>query len=121
MEIRISEKEITAGVVAYLNSRGFNLDAATVQIDYTVGRKPAGVTAVLIEGDRVAEVPAQTAPASKPEVLTGQANTSGACGTAGVADPAPELPKDPEPANVDPAPAEAAAAAPAEEGTSLFK
>lgn len=119
MEIRISEKEITAGVVAYLNSRGFNLDPATVKIDYTVGRKPAGVTAVLIEGDEVVE-----APAPKAEVLTGQANTSGAVGTAGVADPAPApevTAEAPVEASVDSAPTEAVATASVEEGTSLFK
>lgn len=128
MEIRISEKEITAGVVAYLNSRGFNLDAANVKIDYTVGRKPAGITATLVEGDVVEQlseaVATGTTKVGDSQVLGSQ--TNGTSGNAGVADPAPELPKDPEPApaepaNVDPAPAEPAAAAPAEEGTSLFK
>jgi hypothetical protein len=123
MEIRISEKEITAGVVAYLNSRGFNLDPATVKIDYTVGRKPAGVTAVLIEGDDVAE--AAPAPVAKPvEKLTGQAITAGAQVAAEAApqavpqeDPAPELEPEveAEPELAPEVPAEA------EQGTSLFK
>lgn len=119
MEIRISEKEITAGVVAYLNSRGFDLDPATVKIDYTVGRKPAGVTAVLIEGDEVVE-----APATKTEVLTGQANTSGASAPVDVAAPAPELAQATMQPQVQPEqdqePAVTAAAEP-DQGTSLFK
>ncbi|TKW65234.1 MAG: hypothetical protein DI616_16035 [Paracoccus denitrificans] len=112
MEIRISEKEITAGVVTYLNSRGFNLDPATVKIDYTVGRKPAGVTAVLIEEEVQAEpvtgVAVGTSHVPAAQVLTGQANTAGAtlvegeaAGKAPVADLSPEdapvSPSDPEP------------------------
>lgn len=53
MEIKISEQEINAGVVAYLNGRGFNLDVNSVKIEYTQGRKGAGLSAVLVEGAEV--------------------------------------------------------------------
>lgn len=61
MEVRITENEITAGVVNYLNTRGFNLKADQVTIEYTVGRKNKGITALLVEGK-----PATDAPEVKP-------------------------------------------------------
>lgn len=107
MEIRITEKEITAGVVTYLNGRGFNLDPATVKIDYTVGRKPAGVTATLVEEEAQAEVPPHvavgTTQVTAAQVLTGQADTSGAIQAEAQAranadaEVAPVPPSDPEP------------------------
>lgn len=89
MEIRISEKEITLGVVAYLNSRGMNIDPHTANIEFTVSRKPAGITAVLHEGplpdvSNVTDEP-------KEQVLTGQAETDGVTLVSGeVAERAPE-------------------------------
>lgn len=62
MEVRITENEITEGVVAYLNTRGFNLNAADVKIDYTVGRKNKGITALLVEGGNKAETKTEEAP-----------------------------------------------------------
>lgn len=49
MKISVTQKEITLGLVAYLNTRGFNLDAATIQVTYTQGRKGGGLTAELNE------------------------------------------------------------------------
>ena len=81
MEVRISEKEITAGVVAYLNSRGFNLDANTVVIEYTQGRKPSGLTATLREEPEVEEVD----PPKSETKLVGQAVTGDVVGEAAIA------------------------------------
>lgn len=121
MEIRISEKEITAGVVAYLNSRGMNLDADNVNIEYTAGRKPAGITAILLEGPRtVAEAvePEPEQAKSEPK-LTGQVAGSGPA-LEQAAEPAPD-PAEPEPAvQADPAVQTGDDAAATQAGVSLF-
>ena len=113
MEIRISEKEITAGVVAYLNSRGFNLDPNTIKVDYTQGRKPAGLSAVLVEagfedeaGPEPEHGPAAIVEAKGDQVLTSQAVTGAVVGKA---DKAPEVKAEAKPEVVaeDPASAEA--------------
>lgn len=71
MEVRITENEITAGVVAYLNTRGFDLKVDQVTIEYTVGRKNKGITALLVEGAAVSK-PATDAPEVKPAAVVQQ-------------------------------------------------
>lgn len=56
MQIQVSQREIDAGLITYLKSRGFtDLDLDTITITYTQGRKGAGLTATLVE-----VVPAKT-------------------------------------------------------------
>lgn len=120
MEIRLSEKEITLGVVAYLNSRGMNVDPETANIEFTVSRKPAGVSAVLHEGP----IPVAEPEAKEEPKLVGQAETSGALVSGEAAAKAPEpvveQAADPTPEVVTEAAAEAGASDAQVTGTSLF-
>ena len=127
MEIRITEKEVTAGVISYLNGRGFNLNPDTVQITYTQGRKGSGLTAVVDEtplrsAAELVEERLQQAAQSTSTVVQ-EASTSNGIGTKPevAPEPEPEAPaQDPEPET----PVQEEAQAPATEQaetTSLFK
>lgn len=132
MEVSITEKEITAGVVTYLNSRGFNLDPASVKIEYTIGRKNKGVVARLVETTEGAEAkepikvdpPKTPAPKEAGEVgtaATAEPEAKPAQVQEQLADPAPVEPEADEPAEAQAdAPVEQAATAEATGTTSLF-
>lgn len=119
MEIRLSEKEITLGVVAFLNSRGMNVDPETANIEFSVSRKPAGITAVLHEGPIPVAEPEPETPVKQEAKLVGQAETDGARVSGEVAEKPAE--PAPEPEAVEPLVAEPATEAPAEQTTSLFQ
>lgn len=128
MQISLSEKEITAGVVAALQARGFVIDAATVAITYTQGRKANGLTATLDTDG----VPATAAPAAGdgkvhlvdnqvPLVKTTEPEVKPQADKPAVKDPEPETPVTvEEPAPEAPVEDEAASGAEAPT-TSLFQ
>lgn len=89
MEIRLSEKEITLGVVAFLNSRGMNIDPETANIEFSVSRKPAGVSAILHEGPIPAAEPEPPVQDKAEQKLVGQVAGSGTA-LDQAAEPAPE-------------------------------
>jgi hypothetical protein len=133
VEVSITEKEITAGVVTYLNSRGFNLDPASVKIEYTIGRKNKGVVARLVEtiegADPKEPVKADPRKTTAPKEA-GEVGTATAAQTTSEPEAKPALVQEQlaDPAPVEPEPAEAQVDAPIEQAvtaeatgtTSLF-
>lgn len=88
MQISLKQTEIVAALKMYIAAQGINLADKTVKIDFTAGRKEAGITAdVSIEGTlldqvvltplpKLAEEPAeakQADPVAQPEAADAEA------------------------------------------------
>lgn len=59
MELNLKQTEIEAALRQYVSSQGFNLTGRAVTINFTSGRAPNGLTALVDIGD-VIDVPAST-------------------------------------------------------------
>jgi hypothetical protein len=52
MQINLKQSEITAALKQYIVQQGFSLAGKTVEVTYTAGRAPAGMTAELVVEDQ---------------------------------------------------------------------
>jgi len=94
MQIKMKQAEITAALKQYIGGQGINLAGKSFEVEYTAGRKEAGLLAdISIEIIEGAETEAATAPVAEAEKKSPDAPVAidagaGAGATAAVAVPA---------------------------------